>query len=420
MKYINLIILLLFANTLVFSNELDWQETLDVNLNDDNKIYFSNMDDNYLYLYSLNGIFFKIDKSNFQIVRTENFDFNIVGAYKLNDRLYVTLLDQSNNTVYYKSSDDNGEEWNDYSPNFNTSISPLILDGFVANENEIYLCGMNLLQRAFWGYSNDGGANYVSTVFNESQVNFKIFKDVSTNTLLMGSSSGLYTSSDNGNNWQKHDYFDASNSGAIRTLNYHNNILFATDDKSNVFRSFDIGKTWVKSTLPEIGNSWFVDISKYDNYLLMHGTNSSNKKAIMYFSYNNGSTWSKLFEMDGIARNAFIMNDSIYVVVSNGKIFKSWLQPLSISEPFPSKENGIRIHPNPATDYITIQTSVGFKTSEVSDNKIFNMLGECVITTPSAAHTPLQEGNLRIDVSHLPTGVYYIRVGNQTQMFVKV
>jgi hypothetical protein len=29
---------------------------------------------------------------------------------------------------------------------------------------------------------------------------------------------------------------------------------------------------------------------------------------------------------------------------------------------------------------------------------------------------PLQ----RIDISHLPTGVYYLRIGNQTQMFVKV
>jgi photosystem II stability/assembly factor-like uncharacterized protein len=257
---------------------------------------------------------------------------NIVGAYKLKDRFNITLLDQSNNTVYYKSSDDNGEEWYDYNPNFNSSISPVIFDGYISNDNEIYLCGTSVQLRAFFGYSNDGGANYVSTVINESQANFKVFKDVSTNTLLMGSFSGLYTSSDNGSNWQKHEYFDASNSGAIRTLNYHNNTLFATDDKSNVFRSFDTGKTWTKSTLPETGNSWFLDIIKHDDYLLMPGRNVSNNKAIMYFSYDNGSTWSKEFEMDGIARNAFIMNDSIYVVVNKGKIYKSWLQPLSISE----------------------------------------------------------------------------------------
>ncbi len=326
-----IVILYLLVNAIVLSNELDWQEALDVKLDKGDYIYVSNMDDNYLYLYSLYGIFFKIDKSNLQIVNTENFYMYIAGAFKLNDRLNISLYNLFHNTVYYKSSDDFGEQWYDYNPTFGSSASPVVLDGFAANENEIFLCGSSLQKRAFFGYSNDGGASY-ATVFNESEANYTIYKDVSTNTLFMGSSSGLYTSSDNGINWLKHDYFDASNSGGVRSLNYHNNTLFATDDKNNVFRSFDIGKTWVKSTLPEKGISWFLGIIKYEHLLLMPGRNERTAKAILYFSYNNGETWSKVFDMHGIASNAFIMNDSIYVVVNTGKIYKSSLQPLSISE----------------------------------------------------------------------------------------
>ncbi|MCO5250240.1 MAG: T9SS type A sorting domain-containing protein [Candidatus Kapabacteria bacterium] len=56
---------------------------------------------------------------------------------------------------------------------------------------------------------------------------------------------------------------------------------------------------------------------------------------------------------------------------------------------------------------------------ETIDIKIFNTLGECVSTTP---HPSTGSGSdiLRIDISHLSRGVYYLRIGSRTQMFVKV
>jgi hypothetical protein len=64
-----------------------------------------------------------------------------------------------------------------------------------------------------------------------------------------------------------------------------------------------------------------------------------------------------------------------------------------------------------------LETSEVYK---VSDIKIFNTLGECVIELADVQHLG-DVGHLqRIDISHLPTGVYYLRVGYRTQMFVKV
>jgi len=50
--------------------------------------------------------------------------------------------------------------------------------------------------------------------------------------------------------------------------------------------------------------------------------------------------------------------------------------------------------------------------------KIYDVLG---IEHPvSFAATPLSEGNLRLDVSGLPAGVYFMRVGGQVLKFVKL
>ena len=82
-------------------------------------------------------------------------------------------------------------------------------------------------------------------------------------------------------------------------------------------------------------------------------------------------------------------------------------------------DKNISISPNPATDYIEIkQPSEGFKPSEGSAIKIYNVLG---IEHPvSFAATPLSEGNLRLDVSSLPAGVYFVRVGSRMLKFVKM
>ncbi|PKL85756.1 MAG: hypothetical protein CVV22_06260 [Ignavibacteriae bacterium HGW-Ignavibacteriae-1] len=75
------------------------------------------------------------------------------------------------------------------------------------------------------------------------------------------------------------------------------------------------------------------------------------------------------------------------------------------------------LYPNPATEYITItKPSEGFEPSEGSEIKIINTLGECVMTVETQHAESLQ----RIDVSHLPPGVYFLRIGDKTRKFVKV
>jgi photosystem II stability/assembly factor-like uncharacterized protein len=84
-----------------------------------------------------------------------------------------------------------------------------------------------------------------------------------------------------------------------------------------------------------------------------------------------------------------------------------------------ASSSSLFLHPNPASEYIEINMdswTPPARWSPFAEIKIFNTLGECVNLTPT-----LSEGEgVRIDVSHLPRGVYYVRIGNKTEMFVKM
>lgn len=77
--------------------------------------------------------------------------------------------------------------------------------------------------------------------------------------------------------------------------------------------------------------------------------------------------------------------------------------------------SNIIIYPNPASDYITIQPSEGLKPAEGSDIQIFDMLGEIVLTVEQTSPSVQ-----RIDVSNLFPGMYFIKIGNRLEKFMKM
>ncbi|MCX7737134.1 MAG: serine hydrolase [Candidatus Kapabacteria bacterium] len=81
--------------------------------------------------------------------------------------------------------------------------------------------------------------------------------------------------------------------------------------------------------------------------------------------------------------------------------------------------NSLVVFPNPASDYIEISNNVetGLRpVSTTQEIKIFNILGECVITVETQHTVSLQ----RIDISSLPVGLYYISFDDRVFSFLKV
>ncbi|PKL84619.1 MAG: hypothetical protein CVV22_12065 [Ignavibacteriae bacterium HGW-Ignavibacteriae-1] len=158
----------------------------------------------------------------------------------------------------------------------------------------------------------------------------------------------------------------------------------------------------------------------------------------LYHSTDNGQSWNLINDLgenpnfydsflDQSTKTLWIhVKDEPYLRGKNHAYYKGSLWKLKLPwgassvEDFKGDDDNIAIYPNPAMEYITItKPSEGFEPSEGSEVKIYNTLGECVNLTTYPS-TGSGSGYLRIDVSHLPRGVYYLRIGNQTQMFVKM
>ncbi|ROL62471.1 T9SS C-terminal target domain-containing protein [Bacteroidetes/Chlorobi group bacterium ChocPot_Mid] len=74
----------------------------------------------------------------------------------------------------------------------------------------------------------------------------------------------------------------------------------------------------------------------------------------------------------------------------------------------------LTISPNPASDYIEFKLSESSKLSESYSFQIYNTLGVCVMVEQSTS--PIQ----KIDISHLPSGIYFVKYGNYTENFLVV
>jgi hypothetical protein len=80
-------------------------------------------------------------------------------------------------------------------------------------------------------------------------------------------------------------------------------------------------------------------------------------------------------------------------------------------------ESDCSVFPNPASDYIEITTkpSEGFKPSEGSAINIYNIFGKKVMSVGT-----VRDLSVRIDISDLPKGMYFVKVGTETAKFVKM
>lgn len=98
----------------------------------------------------------------------------------------------------------------------------------------------------------------------------------------------------------------------------------------------------------------------------------------------------------------------------------------SISSVEDISQDNLFIFPNPANDYIEISSR--FIDNSPSNKRglggvnIYNSLGQIVMTissTGSGSYNGSGGGNVRIDISHLPTGLYFVRIGDRFDKFVK-
>ena len=147
-------------------------------------------------------------------------------------------------------------------------------------------------------------------------------------------------------------------------------------------------------------------LNNWKNYI--PNSEAVNKDIIV--SNWNDDNQAYLFTGKSFMSNGFSLSFKLNFV----KLVKE--SPTSVEENLvQNKDNKtINIYPNPATNYLDIQPSEGLQPSEGSDIQIFDMLG-----IPVSAIHPMT-GSHRMNIENLAPGMYFIKIGNRVEKFVKI
>ena len=217
-------------------------------------------------------------------------------------------------------------------------------------------------------------------------------------TVITGSESNwIIHSIDNGDNWTYTNKY----AGALVLL-VNDNTFFA-GTWYGVYRSND-GIVWTQFT-NELSKSLVHSLTAHGKTLFA-GTDEG-----VYVSYNNGESWTPLFNgLHGIRILSLVVNDNIVYAGTSGKgIWKLDLSTLSSAEEQIHSHTGFTLslspNPNNGTLHIALHNP---NTDSPLSVEIFSMQGEKIIERRT------EQNSFTLDISHLPTGMYYLlaRKGN--------
>ena len=136
---------------------------------------------------------------------------------------------------------------------------------------------------------------------------------------------------------------------------------------------------------------------------------TSYKNASVYAIHRNNSKVIKLDNID-------IANNKMNITLPPLSVCHFVLNPEPSSVNANDKATHIVLSPNPATDYIDIVITGDRTLKDVVE--VYDVLGNVVLTlTPALS---LKGEGVKVDVSSLAAGVYFIRLGDKMYKFVKI
>jgi WD40 repeat protein len=118
--------------------------------------------------------------------------------------------------------------------------------------------------------------------------------------------------------------------------------------------------------------------------------------------------------------NFALSNNDKYLAASYTDFSYLYYNRWQTNEIYIPIDNPKLIYPNPTTEFIEICLGAGSKPAITNDLRIYNIFGQIQTTpNPTPALTPNGDG-LKIDVSWLPPGMYFVRNGETVRKFIKL
>ncbi|MEI6091336.1 MAG: T9SS type A sorting domain-containing protein [bacterium] len=217
---------------------------------------------------------------------------------------------------------------------------------------------------------------------------------------------GLFVKNNNDTLWEESGYKAKSVGNLL--VNKSNLLIQSGND---FLTTTDLGFSWepIKYIAPKSYTTLLVSNGK-DLYLGTSGLDET--PGMLLSSSDNGLSWKVI---DTIPNKKFLKNmdlcgNYLYLNFSKDGMYRIDISDYVSVQDKPSAEE-FSVYPNPAADFITVT----LKPSEGSAINIYNTLGEMVLSVGTG-----RDLFVRINISDLPKGIYFVKVGVRTAKFVKI
>lgn len=352
---------------------------------------------------------------------------------------YITL-----HTEGLHKTTDGGQTWQKVE-SFTTSLAMIVHffneeEGFVLGANDGYLITCT---------TNDGGENWtyaggpdwvqplgtslpaIDSTESLPGLAYSLVSsyDYTDKDIVIGTAKGTYwKSTDKGYNWTRHPtpLVDLGINLSCIAMKDENTIMVAgdfenvdyTDVEGVSFTTLDGNETWIE------GKPWVTQASIHyipdsDSVFIMTGHfNTSWGLVGTSITYDYGANWDILDYTPNISID-FLDQNTGYGTLGNlpalnsyGEVYK-WNYDITTSTRETTNNIAITLMPNPVSSDLFIATNQAFNTTELT-LEIINNSGQIL----SQQQAP-NDGLLSIDISHLPRGMYLLKITGDDKSVVE-
>ncbi len=345
-----------------------------------------------------NGMFISLDNGISWKKSISGFDGQWASSFYFQDtRAYV-----GTNDGFYLSTDD-GNTWVSKSSGI-YNYNPLPIESIIKRNGIFYIATFGN-----WVYSStDEGENWKSNSFGigEAGVTSLTIKD----SLIFASTwggKGIVTLANNENEWKARNN-DVPNT-YVRLVTVNNSFMYILPSYFGVYISENNGENWAPLN-NGLTNLELFSLAFYENSIFAATFDEG-----VFLSKNNGDYWYKVNNgLNNLFLTSLAVNDTFAFVGTIQGTYRAKLKDLIATSILSNDERKSRmiIYPNPANNFINISLNDFFKPED--EINIFNIYGDLILKEKIKNNTM----NQRINISNLPTGIYYIQIGNLIENFV--